>query len=238
MPIDWKSQQSYQRLLAALVAASDGNVSFICRECDRKAVPTMIWQVDYKKVAYFFGQGATYDSIEGRFRIAKKMATTLKAEAEEEGRALPATRSKGAITTPRKPRAKPDQQRELSCSLAHVTLAHPPQPPGPAASRKLRRRDAAQWRPRSSRSPRLPLRWAATTRRPATTLRAASTWTPLSILTTTASRAPHSTPESLASTARRSKAASLLINALVDRAYASLLHRVRKGGLRRLQRRS
>ncbi|EKG16070.1 hypothetical protein MPH_06764 [Macrophomina phaseolina MS6] len=91
MPIDWKSQQSYQRLLAALVAASDGNV-------------------DYKKVAYFFGQGATYDSIEGRFRIAKKMATTLKAEAEEEGRALPATRSKGAITTPRKPRAKPDQQ--------------------------------------------------------------------------------------------------------------------------------
>ncbi|KAK7715975.1 hypothetical protein SLS57_006726 [Botryosphaeria dothidea] len=90
MPIDWKSQESYQRLLAALVAASDNNV-------------------DYKKVAFYFGQGATYDSIEGRFRIAKRMANTLKTEAEEEGRAMPTPRSKSTTTTPRKPKAKPGQ---------------------------------------------------------------------------------------------------------------------------------
>ncbi|KAF2142773.1 uncharacterized protein K452DRAFT_357863 [Aplosporella prunicola CBS 121167] len=88
MTIDWKSLESYQRLLGAMVAASDNNV-------------------DYKKVAYFYGQGATYDSIEGRFRIAKKQANVLKKEAEDENRVMPASRAKSTTSTPRKPKAKP-----------------------------------------------------------------------------------------------------------------------------------
>lgn len=86
MPIDWKTQESYQRLLGALVAASDNSI-------------------DYKKVAYYFGQGATYDAIEGRFRIAKRAAADLKREAEEEGRQMPASRVRSATSTPRKPKA-------------------------------------------------------------------------------------------------------------------------------------
>ncbi|KAK0662874.1 hypothetical protein DIS24_g1783 [Lasiodiplodia hormozganensis] len=95
MPIDWKSQESYQRLLAALVAASDNSI-------------------DYKKVAYFFGQGATYDSIEGRFRIAKRMANDLKKQAEDEGRQMPTTRVKSANSTPRKPKAKPNGEHSVA----------------------------------------------------------------------------------------------------------------------------
>ncbi|KAF2087544.1 hypothetical protein K490DRAFT_65374 [Saccharata proteae CBS 121410] len=86
MPIDWKSQESYQRLLGALVAASDHNI-------------------DYRKVAYFFGQGATYDAIEGRFRIAKKTAEALQHEATSSGRAMPTSTRRKSVTTPRKPRA-------------------------------------------------------------------------------------------------------------------------------------
>ncbi|KAK8199711.1 hypothetical protein HDK77DRAFT_207931 [Phyllosticta capitalensis] len=88
MPIDWKSPESYKRLLAAMCAAQDNNI-------------------DFKKVAYYFGQGATYDSIEGRFRIAKKLAQTLEKEAVDEGREMPTTRTKSATSTPRKPKAKP-----------------------------------------------------------------------------------------------------------------------------------
>ncbi|OJD29909.1 splicing arginine serine-rich 2 [Diplodia corticola] len=95
MPIDWKSQESYQRLLAALVAASDN-------------------AIDFKKVAYYFGQGATYDSIEGRFRIAKRMANDLKKEAEDEGRQMPTTRTKSANSTPRKPKAKPNTEHSVA----------------------------------------------------------------------------------------------------------------------------
>ncbi|KAL1616407.1 hypothetical protein SLS56_011425 [Neofusicoccum ribis] len=89
MPIDWKTQEAYQRLIAAMVAASDNNM-------------------DYKKIAYFYGQGATYDSIEGRFRIAKRMANDLKKEAEDEGRVMQPARTKSANSTPRKPKAKRD----------------------------------------------------------------------------------------------------------------------------------
>ncbi|KAL1616245.1 hypothetical protein SLS54_008538 [Diplodia seriata] len=96
MPIDWKTQESYSRLLAALVAASDNSI-------------------DYKKVAYFFGQGATYDAIEGRFRIAKRMANDLKQEAENEGRQMPSTsRVKSANSTPRKPKAKANSEHAVA----------------------------------------------------------------------------------------------------------------------------
>jgi hypothetical protein len=49
-------------------------------------------QVDFKRVALYYGQGATYDAIEGRFRKAKKLAKELVDEAGNV--ALPGTPSK------------------------------------------------------------------------------------------------------------------------------------------------
>jgi hypothetical protein len=44
---------------------------------------THITQIDFKRVAHFYGQGATYDAIEGRFRKVKKLAKELVDEAGE-----------------------------------------------------------------------------------------------------------------------------------------------------------
>ncbi|KAK7555378.1 hypothetical protein IWX91DRAFT_121887 [Phyllosticta citricarpa] len=101
MPIDWKTPESYRRLLAAMCAAQDGTI-------------------DFKKVAYYYGQGATYDSIEGRFRHAKKEAKKLQSEAEKEGRKMPVTRPKSANSTPRKPKATPsiENGKPLSTQLS------------------------------------------------------------------------------------------------------------------------
>ncbi|KAL1649928.1 hypothetical protein SLS58_001304 [Diplodia intermedia] len=108
MPIDWKSQDSYQRLLAALVAANDNSI-------------------DYKKVAYYFGQGATYDSIEGRFRIAKRMANDLKREAEDEGRQMPTSRVRSTTSTPRKPKAQrpPAESSQHSVQSGRIEKSTP-----------------------------------------------------------------------------------------------------------------
>ena len=67
MPINWKLPTTYQKLLAAIYAASPQNHN-------------------YASIAAIFGEGATYDSIEGRFRIIKRDAAKLKTEAEAEGR--------------------------------------------------------------------------------------------------------------------------------------------------------
>ncbi|KAK8169829.1 hypothetical protein IWX90DRAFT_430929 [Phyllosticta citrichinensis] len=91
MPIDWKTPESYKRLLAAMCASQEGNI-------------------DFKKVAYYYGQGATYDSIEGRFRHARKEAKLLQKEAVDEGRQMPVTRPKSAVSTPRKPKATPSTE--------------------------------------------------------------------------------------------------------------------------------
>ena len=62
-----------------------------------------------------FGEGATYDSIEGRFRIVRKEAEKLKAEIESGCRAPAPARGTGSKTsTPKKPRAIPDGGSGLS----------------------------------------------------------------------------------------------------------------------------
>ncbi|MCJ1224182.1 hypothetical protein MMC12_000826 [Toensbergia leucococca] len=58
---NWKDPRSYERLLAAMVAAND-------------------MKLDYRKIASMYGEGATYDSIEGRFRLIRKAALDLKTE--------------------------------------------------------------------------------------------------------------------------------------------------------------
>ena len=61
-------------------------------------------KLNYKKIADMFGEGATYDAIEGRFRIIKREAQKLKGEIDE-GRREPAPNRGGkAQVTPRKPR--------------------------------------------------------------------------------------------------------------------------------------
>ncbi|EON69615.1 hypothetical protein W97_08875 [Coniosporium apollinis CBS 100218] len=56
-------------------------------------------------MAFYFGQGATYDSIEGQFRLFKKAGKDLITEAETEGRSELPARGKSAPNTPRKPKA-------------------------------------------------------------------------------------------------------------------------------------
>ncbi|KAL9073463.1 MAG: hypothetical protein Q9161_002884 [Pseudevernia consocians] len=85
MPVNWKDPDAFTRLLAAMVAAQD-------------------MKLDYRKIASMYGNGATYDSIEGRFRIIKKDATALKAEVDSGDR--PGAPARGAVsvkaTTPKK----------------------------------------------------------------------------------------------------------------------------------------
>ncbi|KAL8773859.1 MAG: hypothetical protein Q9209_001289 [Squamulea sp. 1 TL-2023] len=98
MPINWKDAEAFKRLLAAQVAAQD-------------------MKLDYRKIAHMYGQGATYDAIEGRYRIIKKDAAELLAEAETGERPIPPARGSTSntakssttfdedIATPKKPRA-------------------------------------------------------------------------------------------------------------------------------------
>ncbi|KAL4907444.1 hypothetical protein BDW74DRAFT_176209 [Aspergillus multicolor] len=77
--VNWKDPASNQRLMAASVAANTS-------------------RPDYKLIATYFGQGATYDAIEKRYRQLNKMADQLHAEANKEGRLAAASR---ATRTPR-----------------------------------------------------------------------------------------------------------------------------------------
>ncbi|KAL9120806.1 MAG: hypothetical protein Q9187_002632 [Circinaria calcarea] len=59
----WRRADAYNRLLAALVASLDATI-----------------KIDYRKIAALYGREATYDSIEGRFRIIRKEAAQLREE--------------------------------------------------------------------------------------------------------------------------------------------------------------
>ncbi|KAK6008622.1 hypothetical protein QM012_000525 [Aureobasidium pullulans] len=65
MPADWKSIESIERLVAAIIASNGG-------------------KVDNQAVARYFNE--TYDAIENRTRVYKKAAQALVKEAEEAGR--------------------------------------------------------------------------------------------------------------------------------------------------------
>ncbi|KAL8951817.1 MAG: hypothetical protein Q9222_002233 [Ikaeria aurantiellina] len=78
MPVNWKDPKAFERLLAAMVAAQE-------------------MKLDYRKIATMYGQGATYDAIEGRFRIIKKEAAVILKEVESGAR--PAAPSRGQPTT-------------------------------------------------------------------------------------------------------------------------------------------
>ncbi|KAI9883251.1 MAG: hypothetical protein M1823_004990 [Watsoniomyces obsoletus] len=98
--IDWTSVRSYQRLLAAVYAASPQNHN-------------------YREIATMFGEGATYDSIEGRFRKIKAEAAILKQEVESGQRGPAPPRGGGGVKTEQsseeteptpKPKGKPGRK--------------------------------------------------------------------------------------------------------------------------------
>lgn len=64
-----------------------------------------------------YGQGATYDSIEGRFRLIKKEAAQLKAEIDNGERPEAPARGTAAgrslTSTPRKPRASVKKEQGI-----------------------------------------------------------------------------------------------------------------------------
>ncbi|GAQ11553.1 hypothetical protein ALT_8874 [Aspergillus lentulus] len=92
--VNWKANESTDRLIAVLIAAHPG------------------LKLEYQAMATLFGQGATYDAIEGRFRRYRKMADEVKADALSRGiTELPRGRngttgggSSSSSVTPRTPR--------------------------------------------------------------------------------------------------------------------------------------
>ncbi|KAF1351728.1 hypothetical protein EJ07DRAFT_183613 [Lizonia empirigonia] len=80
MPIQWKLPEAKDRLLSTVTGSTSN--------------------LDMNEVARLFGQGATYDAIEGQLRKAKKLANELKQEAAgRQGPALAASRSKKTKAT-------------------------------------------------------------------------------------------------------------------------------------------
>ena len=106
MTIDWNSRESYQRLLAAVYAASPQNHN-------------------YRLIATMFGKGATYDAIEGRFRKIKTEAMKLQQEVKDEKRPeAPARGSAGSSTTPRRRRVtKPSGDNNSSTTARQCVLS-------------------------------------------------------------------------------------------------------------------
>jgi len=77
--------------------------SFVIPLDSPKPSLTGLLQLDYRRIATFYGQGATYDAIEGRFRVVRKEAQALKDEAAAagvtdtpRGRPKPATTARSA----------------------------------------------------------------------------------------------------------------------------------------------
>ncbi|PYI03796.1 hypothetical protein BO78DRAFT_273652, partial [Aspergillus sclerotiicarbonarius CBS 121057] len=88
--VNWKLPESTDRLIAALIAAHPG------------------LKIDYQTMATYFGQGATYDTMHGRFRRCHILAEELQRDTRERGviTDLPKARKLATSTTstPRTPR--------------------------------------------------------------------------------------------------------------------------------------
>ncbi|KAL2041775.1 hypothetical protein N7G274_005559 [Stereocaulon virgatum] len=112
MPVNWKEADAFTRLLAAMVAAQD-------------------MKLDYRKIATMYGKGATYDSIEGRFRIIKKEAAVLKSEIDTGARPEAPARGKdpnSTTSTPKKPKnttSTPKKDKTVSGRVSKSTNITP-----------------------------------------------------------------------------------------------------------------
>lgn len=192
MPIDWKSQESYQRLLAALVAASDNNVSLcLC-------------------LPFTFMKDTVTDrcKLPRRLTTKRSRSTLVKAPRTTPSKADSALRSAWPTLLRLRPRRRAAQCPLPDPRARPARLASPKRSPAswvstPHSSRAfLPRTNLLQWfslvasrsrrprsvalLPRSSRSRKRPAPLIVTTLRPASS-KLESTWTPMSTPTSTAS---------------------------------------------------
>lgn len=92
---------------------------------------TALLQLDYRKIATMYGQGATYDSIEGRFRIIRKEAAAMKAEIESGARPAAPPRNTNAgggnsgTTTPKKPRTATKKDKTIAGRVTKSNASTP-----------------------------------------------------------------------------------------------------------------
>ncbi|KAH6622043.1 hypothetical protein C7974DRAFT_397562 [Boeremia exigua] len=83
MAIQWKAPETKDRLIAALIAASPN--------------------INMNEIARMFGQGATYDAVEGQLRKAKILAKELTEEAKDRpapAKALSRMKSTASVKSP------------------------------------------------------------------------------------------------------------------------------------------
>ena len=92
---------------------------------------TILSQLDYRKIATMYGQGATYDSIEGRFRIIRKEAAAMKAEIESGARPSAPPRNSNAggsnagPTTPKKAKTAIKKEKTISGRVTKSNASTP-----------------------------------------------------------------------------------------------------------------
>lgn len=78
-----------------------------------------------------YGQGATYDSIEGRFRIIRKEAAAMKAEIESGARPAAPARNSNANTggsgptTPKKPKTAVKKEKTITGRVTKSNASTP-----------------------------------------------------------------------------------------------------------------
>ena len=88
-------------------------------------------QLDYRKIATMYGQGATYDSIEGRFRIIRKEAAAMKAEIESGARPAAPPRNANAggsnagPNTPKKAKTAIKKEKTISGRVTKSNASTP-----------------------------------------------------------------------------------------------------------------
>ncbi|KAL9604209.1 MAG: hypothetical protein Q9219_000607 [cf. Caloplaca sp. 3 TL-2023] len=104
MPVNWKDPKAFERLLAAMVAAQE-------MKLDYRKIASMYGEgISLPPFSFFFPsyplpqltihiEGATYDAIEGRFRIIKREAAKLLSEVESGSRPPAPPRGSSASTT-------------------------------------------------------------------------------------------------------------------------------------------
>lgn len=131
--VNWKSSESTDRLIASLIAAHpslkvSSTVPFQEYNSPYTKTNTKDEQLQYDAMAAFFGQDATHDSIEARFRRYRRMAEELRHEAKGKGVEIPrgggrnaAIGSRSGPSTPRTPRTA--GSRNWASSTKHSAIS-------------------------------------------------------------------------------------------------------------------
>ncbi|MCJ1353833.1 MAG: hypothetical protein MMC33_003820 [Icmadophila ericetorum] len=115
MHVDWRKPGAHIRLLVAYLAANSGQ------------------RIDYQKIATYYGEGATYDAVEGQFRKLRKEAKEMIYEIDSGVR--PPAPIRG---TPNKRRGGMRRGTSADTDLDDDQPATPPPSPSPKKTKKPR----------------------------------------------------------------------------------------------------